>query len=582
MPRLFKLLFATLVLATVMFASAAPVAVADDKDSGESGPVTDPFNERLAIQVGANGRFNIGAFPDPATGAPMAGSFDLTYRWPSNPNTSYTTFRIDGADYVYGSSGALVQAPTDNGLSNTSIWRIGDLEITQTLTIVRNPHTGEDDLAEIDYTVRNLGEDAHTVEARLLIDVDRAHDDGGPFRLPDGRMEISEREFVGADVPEMFYAFWNVQNPAVAAIITRSPESVTPSRLIMASWDEMDGKVFDYAPKAGRQILTDHVYALYWPEQQIEPADQRTYESYIGLAELDFDFNASWTLGVASPAALSVRDGGYTPEPFDILAALSERGQRVADASASIELPEGLSLISSTGVLPRLGFIVGRQASWRVRVEPRTTAAVLTYSVTVTSPGTEPITVTRSVMVPATSEITFGDQSPDPGSEVEQTVDLRSFMSIAGWIKRLENRSPLTERELASLQRQLAGMSITPIVHSVAFESTGEIDWDSVRILVNGVDKTPHALVRRSTPESPSTSSGSVTLPHYWFDEDVSVRVEVANTDGVEASSDWEFSVTPKYLPGPLRGAALEKLTRLVQSYAEVIELRIDPKPIRY
>src|SRR5437763_13571574 len=44
--------------------------------------VVDPFNTRLAIQVGSDGRFNIGAFPDATTGGATANSWDLMYSWP--------------------------------------------------------------------------------------------------------------------------------------------------------------------------------------------------------------------------------------------------------------------------------------------------------------------------------------------------------------------------------------------------------------------------------------------------------------------------------------------------------------------
>lgn len=67
------------------------------------------FNPRLAVQVGSDGRFNIGAFPNPVTGGALPGSFDLMYRWPQTPSTSFSTIRIDSANFRYGSSGVLVE-----------------------------------------------------------------------------------------------------------------------------------------------------------------------------------------------------------------------------------------------------------------------------------------------------------------------------------------------------------------------------------------------------------------------------------------------------------------------------------------
>jgi hypothetical protein len=129
--------------------------------------VADPFNARLAIQVGANGRFNMGAFPDPTTGGATTGSWDLMYNWPSSPGTSFSTLRIDGADNVYGSAGTQVEAPTDiDASTNESKWRIGDIEVTQVLQIVFNNQTGQNDVAKIAYTVRNTGAASHAVGLR--------------------------------------------------------------------------------------------------------------------------------------------------------------------------------------------------------------------------------------------------------------------------------------------------------------------------------------------------------------------------------------------------------------------------------
>jgi len=113
------------------------------------------FNERLAILVASNGRFNIGAFPDFITGGSTSESWDLTYSWPRTPGTSFTTFRIDGVDNVYGDSGTVVQAPANtNQHTNQSKWIVGDIEITQTLQIVLNNQTNEEDVAKISYDVK--------------------------------------------------------------------------------------------------------------------------------------------------------------------------------------------------------------------------------------------------------------------------------------------------------------------------------------------------------------------------------------------------------------------------------------------
>lgn len=140
-------------------------------------PAYNPFNPRLAINVGTTGRFNFGAMPDPVTGGAISGtSWDLSYQWPNAPSTSFTTIRIDQGDYTYGSgNGAWLQAPTDfNTRSNQSMWRTGDIEVTQSLQLVPNTQTGQEDIARIAYTVRNTSTTAiHTVGTRILTRVYR-------------------------------------------------------------------------------------------------------------------------------------------------------------------------------------------------------------------------------------------------------------------------------------------------------------------------------------------------------------------------------------------------------------------------
>lgn len=101
----------TLLLA-VLLVSLLPAAIPVD-----AAPAHDPYTARLAVKVAADGRFNIGAFPNPQTGEAVSGvSWDLMYRWPDIPNTSFSTIRMDGVDYIYGEDGTQVGAPHDVGM----------------------------------------------------------------------------------------------------------------------------------------------------------------------------------------------------------------------------------------------------------------------------------------------------------------------------------------------------------------------------------------------------------------------------------------------------------------------------------
>lgn len=62
----------------------------------------------------------MGARPNPSTGGAQSGSFNMMYSWPSSPGTSYSTVRVDGQDFIYGSSGTVVEPPIDDQANGTN------------------------------------------------------------------------------------------------------------------------------------------------------------------------------------------------------------------------------------------------------------------------------------------------------------------------------------------------------------------------------------------------------------------------------------------------------------------------------
>lgn len=201
-------------------------------DKVDAAPNAAPLNQRLAINVGINGRFNIGAFPDPITGSAIANvSWDLSYGWPYTPGTSFTTFRIDENDHIYGTNGTQVQAPADiDPKTNQSTWQYDDIEITQHLQIVPNIFTGEEDVAKITYTLTNTDSLPHIVGSRVMIDTRINYEDGAPFRIPGDINGIikKERDFIGTAVPDYFQVFHHVYDNTHIASARLKPAGVMP------------------------------------------------------------------------------------------------------------------------------------------------------------------------------------------------------------------------------------------------------------------------------------------------------------------------------------------------------------------
>lgn len=250
---------------------------------------TDPFNTRIAVQASADGRFNIGAFPDP-TGGQGSNSWDLMYSWPSGLGTSYTTIQVDGVNTVYG-TGTPLQAPTDiDARTNSSRWQIGDIEVTQILQLVQNNQTGHEDIAKIAYTVRNTGTVPHSVGNRILIDTELNYNDGAPFRIPGAGIVTTERDFIGAAVPDSFLAFFNVTDSTHVAVSTlRSGGATAPDRLVLASWPSIYNTLYDYDIDQNRSFSNDSAYAVYWNPATLAQGESRTYVTLYGLAQVTAD-----------------------------------------------------------------------------------------------------------------------------------------------------------------------------------------------------------------------------------------------------------------------------------------------------
>lgn len=385
------------VLALVLTAAAIAVAASPAQAVG-------PHNEFLAVQVGDDCLFNIGAAPA-ADGSATTGSWDISYRWPSSPWSSYTTVRVDGADYVYGSSsGTLVQAPTDDSAtSSVSQWQTGDILTTQRLSLTPNSATGRQDVAQIEYTVQNVGAASHDVGVRLMIDTEINYNDAALFRVPGVGSLQAETEFTGANVPSGTYVFDKPSNTTNIAFIADGYSGPAPDRMVFGRWSGLKSAMWDYAV-SGDLAGHDSAYALYWNPTPLAPGASRTYTSSYGLGSSNADLTPPLALGVYGPNALNAINDVYSPDPFSVNAWVQDVGTGAAsNVQAKIVLPAALRLVSGSATMALGSLAVGeeKQATWKIHAIPQGSAKTVSYKVTVWADGVPPKTVTRTLALPA-------------------------------------------------------------------------------------------------------------------------------------------------------------------------------------
>ncbi len=367
--------------------------------------VTSRYNSLLAFQVAADGHFNAGAAPDPATGFAGTNSYGIMYRWPGYPFSSFTTVRIDGNDLVYGRAGFNIESPANiDAKTNRSRWQIGDIEVTQILQLAFNSQTGREDVIKISYVLRNTGTTSHSVGQRVLIDTDINRNDGVPFRVPGVGIVKKETEFTGASVPDSFQAFFDVTDTQRITVSTlKSGGATAPDRLVLAGWPNLNGTNYDYAIDPNFDFTKDSAYAVYWNPKSLAPGESRTYTTFYGLSALQVDTSPPLALGLSGPATLTVVNNAYSPDPFDVVATIYNNGGGAAsNVQLTLNLPNGLGLAGGTAVVPLGQMAVGqeRQVSWRVSTGARTGAGAYTYSVTLTASNAQAKTVSRTLTLP--------------------------------------------------------------------------------------------------------------------------------------------------------------------------------------
>ena len=173
-----------IILSLLLLTVVVPVHVSalPKVDPNPGGVATDPSNDYLAILVGPDGRYNSGA-----TGIITGSSYTISFAWPGAPWSAFTTVRIDGADTII-QNGTPVSGPTDvSPTMNETKWMVGDIEVTQQLSLVVGTSTGRADTGAYTYLLKNTGAAAHTVGLRVFIDTMLADHDDAPFRIPGTR-----------------------------------------------------------------------------------------------------------------------------------------------------------------------------------------------------------------------------------------------------------------------------------------------------------------------------------------------------------------------------------------------------------
>lgn len=336
-------------------------------------------NAFIRADINPLGAFSLGTTGgDPDT--PLDDDKGLLYGFvpggASNTGSSYVTVRIVGPagtdDFYARSVPDDIVSQVDDGAAVTTVWRRRTpyrVTVTHTLTAVRNPYSGRDDLLDMRWDVRNDDATGFDIGVRSLLDVQIAGNDGAPYFIPGVGTQTLERRFSGDQIPPFWIAFEakDFDPSRLRGFGLLRGDGVTPpDHLLLANWRRIQEQPFDYDVDPTRVITGDSAVALLWSPRPVRPGGTLTVNARYGEAA-----NQGGRAFVTAPVQASCGEtfsAALFVTNFDLAP--------LAGGVATIALPAGIALAPGETAAPSLGDIPSgetRSVVWRLVVAPGTT-----------------------------------------------------------------------------------------------------------------------------------------------------------------------------------------------------------------
>lgn len=252
-----------------------------------------------------------------------------------NPETSFTTFRINGTDYIFGNPYKF--APdwfselsetekiynSDGSVSAVSTWKIEGVEIKQIITLITVEDKVNAGNVRIKYEVTNENDAAVEVGSRILLDTSVGGNDGPAFQIGQNFSTQLQVERKLVHNPEKEYKldpvkdeeaynlhklppYWVMRdvidktNPAATSAMAYGFNNLfegginVVDEMIVGHWAKMAKTKWDYTINPNLDFTTDTndygtkdtAVAYYWQPDKIESKKTQTFEVVYGLGEI--------------------------------------------------------------------------------------------------------------------------------------------------------------------------------------------------------------------------------------------------------------------------------------------------------
>ncbi|MGN0500884.1 MAG: hypothetical protein ACI4HK_07050 [Ruminococcus sp.] len=330
-------------------------------------------NEFLEIKRDSDGDFTIHAITNAETGETTRLLYDMT---------SNLMLNVDGVndEFYNNAANGVIEGDSIKDVDNTNDY----VTCERSLKFIPNKINGNKNVVEVKFTATNTSSESHMVGGRIMLDTMLGRNDDAPFRIAGVGAVTKRMQFNGDEIPVMYQAFDDLENPTVVSTGYFASGSYKPDYVQFNNyWTSTD----KYEPSCDTSSsLGDSVVNSIWKPVELAPGESKEFITYYGLGEIEIT-NGSLTLGAARTASsfeVEVNEDGNGYKPVFVTAYLKNSSTvDISNVQVSIEPSDGVTVADgdSTVTYDVMAPAGEEQKTWEINAEPSYTEKTVTVKI---------------------------------------------------------------------------------------------------------------------------------------------------------------------------------------------------------
>lgn len=387
-----------------------------------------------------------------------------------SPETSYTSVRIDGEDFIYGNDygflglqGHYNVEPYVDSDTNSIIsqWSINDIVVTQRIRLTKNPKLASTGNVFVSYDIVNNGNVPKSVGLRMLLDTKIGTVDSPALTIPGGGFIYKEKEFIGDDIPSNWYAYDQYITPQIIALGAVSGEGLSkPDKLQFAAWGDVSQTKWDYVVNPEKPIIEvkidgvvydgengiyppdgavvdyaakDSCAVMYWEPVSLSQGETKIIDTSYGVGDASIkDSDPGFRISLQGTDKLNMNKEktGYTTEFVNAEFNVDnnfDNSKNIPNFQIELELPDELMLVEGEQkiVLKELKAGTYQRNIWKIEPVVQEDFTISAYSVLLRAEGMPAQRITKVLIMEGKQggmpAISFLDSTPKTPFYYEDT-----------------------------------------------------------------------------------------------------------------------------------------------------------------